>query len=79
MRDHPLASQKLKNGIVMNVIAGILPVNGAPERTATEDSLVVGDAAGQIIATNGGGIPPAMIAEGGWRNCSRIYYRQMPT
>ena len=62
MRDHPLASQKLKNGIVMNVIAGILPVNGAPERTATEDSLVVGDAAGQIIATNGGGIPPAIIA-----------------
>ena len=62
MRDHPIASQKLKNGIVMNVIAGILPVNGAPERTATEDSLVVGDAAGQIIATNGGGIPPAIIA-----------------
>jgi digeranylgeranylglycerophospholipid reductase len=62
MRDHPLASQKLKNGIVMNVIAGIIPVNGAPARTATEDSLIVGDAAGQIIATNGGGIPPAMIA-----------------
>ena len=62
MRDHPLASQKLKNRVVMNVIAGILPVNGAPERTATQDSLVVGDAAGQIIATNGGGIPPAMIA-----------------
>jgi digeranylgeranylglycerophospholipid reductase len=62
MQNHPLASQKLKNGVVMNVIAGILPVNGAPERTATADSLVVGDAAGQIIATNGGGIPPAMIA-----------------
>lgn len=62
MRDHPLASQKLKNGIVMNIIAGIIPVNGAPARTATEDSLIVGDAAGQIIATNGGGIPPAMIA-----------------
>jgi digeranylgeranylglycerophospholipid reductase len=62
MRDHPLASQKLKNGIVMNVIAGIIPVNGAPARPATEDSLIVGDAAGQIIATNGGGIPPAMIA-----------------
>lgn len=62
MRDHPLAGPKLKNGIIMNVIAGIIPVNGAPERTATEDSLIVGDAAGQIIATNGGGIPPAMIA-----------------
>jgi digeranylgeranylglycerophospholipid reductase len=62
MREHPLASQKLKNRIIMNVIAGILPVNGAPKRTATGDSLIVGDAAGQIIATNGGGIPPAMIA-----------------
>ena len=62
MKNHPLAGPKLKNGIVMNVIAGIIPVNGAPERTATEDSLIVGDAAGHIIATNGGGIPPAMIA-----------------
>lgn len=62
MRNHPLAGPKLKNSIVMNVIAGIIPVNGAPERTATENALVVGDAAGQIFATNGGGIPPAMIA-----------------
>lgn len=62
MRNHPLAGPKLKNGIIMNVIAGIIPVNGAPERTATENALIVGDAAGQIFATNGGGIPPAMIA-----------------
>jgi digeranylgeranylglycerophospholipid reductase len=62
MRNHPLAGPKLKNSIVMNVIAGIIPVNGAPERTAIENALVVGDAAGQIFATNGGGIPPAMIA-----------------
>ena len=62
MRDHPLAGPKLKNCIIMNVIAGIIPVNGAPERTATENTLIVGDAAGQIFATNGGGIPPAMIA-----------------
>lgn len=62
MRDHPLAAPKLKNAIIMNVIAGIIPVNGAPANTATEDSLIVGDAAGHIIATNGGGIPPAMIA-----------------
>jgi digeranylgeranylglycerophospholipid reductase len=62
MRSHPLAEKKLKDGIIMNVIAGIVPVNGAPEKTATENSLIVGDAAGQIFATNGGGIPPAMIA-----------------
>lgn len=62
MKDHPLAGPKLKKGIITNVIAGIIPVNGAPERTASEDSLIVGDAAGHIIATNGGGIPPAMIA-----------------
>ncbi|WP_292371529.1 geranylgeranyl reductase family protein [Methanosarcina sp. UBA411] len=62
MRNHPLAGPKLKNSIIMNVIAGIIPVNGAPEKTATENTLIVGDAAGQIFATNGGGIPPAMIA-----------------
>jgi digeranylgeranylglycerophospholipid reductase len=62
IQDHPIASQKLKNGVFLNVIAGIIPVNGAPKRTATEDSLIVGDAAGHIIATNGSGIPPAMIA-----------------
>ena len=62
MRDHPLAEPKLKNGIIMNVIAGIIPVNGAPEKTANENTLIVGDAAGHIFATNGGGIPPAMIA-----------------
>ncbi|MGB9131236.1 MAG: geranylgeranyl reductase family protein [Methanosarcina sp.] len=62
IRDHPLAGPKLKNSIIMNVIAGIIPVNGAPKKTATEDSLIVGDAAGHVIATNGGGIPPAMIA-----------------
>ena len=62
MRDHPLASKKLKNSTIMNVIAGIIPVNGAPANTATADSLIVGDAAGHVIATNGGGIPPAMIA-----------------
>ena len=62
MRSHPLAEKKLKDGIIMNVIAGIVPVNGAPEKTATENSLIVGDAAGHIFATNGGGIPPAMIA-----------------
>lgn len=62
MRSHPLAGPKLKNCIIMNIIAGIIPVNGAPERTATENTLIVGDAAGHIFATNGGGIPPAMIA-----------------
>lgn len=62
IREHPVAGPKLKNAITMNVIAGIIPVNGAPANTATADSLIVGDAAGHIIATNGGGIPPAMIA-----------------
>jgi digeranylgeranylglycerophospholipid reductase len=62
MLKHPVAAPRLKNCTIMNIIAGIIPVNGAPERTATENSLIVGDAAGQIIATNGSGLPPAMIA-----------------
>ncbi len=55
IKKHPVAGPKLKNAVIMNVIAGIIPVNGAPANTATADSLVVGgDAAGHIIATNGG-------------------------
>ena len=62
IREHPMAGPKLKNAVIMNVIAGIIPVSGAPSNTATEDSLIIGDAAGHVTATNGGGIPLAMIA-----------------
>jgi len=44
---------------------GQIPISGPIEKTSSGNCLVVGDAAGQVMATNGGGIPIAMI-------CGRI-------
>ena len=56
-----IASEKLKEGSIVSVIAGLVPVGGAPKVTATKDTLLAGDAAGHLIATNGGGISTAMV------------------
>ncbi|MHC1576631.1 MAG: geranylgeranyl reductase family protein [Methanosarcinaceae archaeon] len=61
MYEHPIASEKLKSGSIISVVSGLVPVGGAPRRTATMDTLIAGDAAGHIIATNGGGISTAMV------------------
>jgi len=41
---------------------GNVPISGPIARTCTGNAILVGDAAGQVMATNGGGIPIAMIA-----------------
>ncbi|AGB49777.1 geranylgeranyl reductase family protein [Methanomethylovorans hollandica DSM 15978] len=61
MCQHPIASEKLKEGNIISVISGLVPVGGAPRVTATKDTLIAGDAAGHLIATNGGGISTAMV------------------
>jgi digeranylgeranylglycerophospholipid reductase len=43
----------------------LIPMSGPIKRTVIGDSLLVGDAAGQVMAVNGGGIPISMI-------CGRI-------
>ncbi|MCL2863751.1 MAG: FAD-dependent monooxygenase [Methanimicrococcus sp.] len=62
IREHPVAAEKLSRGKVMSVHSGVIPVDGAPEKTATNSVIITGDAAGQVMATNGGGIPFAMAA-----------------
>jgi digeranylgeranylglycerophospholipid reductase len=47
------------------VIGKYVPSDGPVPRTCTDNGLLVGDAAGHVIAVNGGGIPIAMI-------CGRI-------
>jgi len=44
---------------------GQVPISGPIPRTTKGNAILVGDAAGQVMATNGGGIPIAMI-------CGRI-------
>src|SRR2546427_514004 len=41
---------------------GFVPVLGPPSRTVKENVMLVGDAAGMVMATNGGGNNVAMIA-----------------
>lgn len=45
-----------------DVTCGIVPVSGPVAQTVKGNVLVVGDAAGHVMSTNGGGIPTAMIA-----------------
>ena len=47
---------------VRDVTMGLVPLSGPVERTVTGNTILVGDAAGHVMATNGGGIPIAMIA-----------------
>jgi len=61
MHEHPLASRKLEGASILSVVAGLVPVGGAPKITATSDTVIAGDAAGHLIATNGGGISTAMV------------------
>lgn len=62
MKEHPIASEKLKDGKITSVIGGVIPVSGAPNKTAADSVMVAGDAAGHVMATNGGGIPFAAAA-----------------
>ena len=47
------------------VLGKLIPMSGPIERTVIGNALVVGDAAGQVMAVNGGGIPISMM-------CGRI-------
>ncbi|MEM2142616.1 MAG: geranylgeranyl reductase family protein [Candidatus Thorarchaeota archaeon] len=43
-------------------ISALIPVGGPKRRTCSSNSLIVGDAAGHVMASNGGGIPTALAA-----------------
>ncbi|MCP8317953.1 MAG: NAD(P)/FAD-dependent oxidoreductase [archaeon] len=58
---HPIASKKFQKGVILSRTGGLIPVGGPIKKTYSENAIVVGDAAGQVMATNGGGIPPAVI------------------
>jgi digeranylgeranylglycerophospholipid reductase len=44
------------------MIADVLPIDGAVSKTYSDGVLLVGDAAGMVMPTNGGGIPIAMVS-----------------
>jgi geranylgeranyl reductase family protein len=56
-----LTKEKLDGGIPGPMIADVLPVDGPVPRSYSEHVMAVGDAAGMVMPTNGGGISTAMI------------------
>ena len=52
---------KLNGGVAGHMIADVLPVDGPLRRTYSDHVMAVGDAAGMVMPTNGGGISTAMI------------------
>ncbi len=54
-----------KLGDIHDLSAGFVPISGPIPQTVKGNVMIVGDAAGQVMATNGGGIPISMI-------CGRI-------
>ncbi|NYT02703.1 MAG: NAD(P)/FAD-dependent oxidoreductase [Methanosarcinales archaeon] len=62
VREHPQAGEKLRGGEVLAVMQGTVPAGGMPPAVQKDNVLLAGDAAGQVMATSGGGIPLAMVA-----------------
>ncbi|HEY5605589.1 MAG TPA: NAD(P)/FAD-dependent oxidoreductase [Thermoplasmata archaeon] len=57
--DKFIAGRRLEPG---KATGGFVPVLGPPDRTVKGNALIVGDAAGMVMATNGGGNNVSMIA-----------------
>jgi len=62
IREHPVASRRLRGAVIERKLAGPIPVLGARRPSVVEGMLIAGDAAGQVKATSGGGIYFALIA-----------------
>jgi digeranylgeranylglycerophospholipid reductase len=55
-----ILAPQLKNAKISHRVGAIIPVGGPLRKTWSSNLLLVGDAAGHIMASNGGGIPTAL-------------------
>ncbi len=62
MRAHPAVAPRMRQTKIVRKLAGRIPILGLRRPTYTDGMLVVGDAAGQVKATSGGGIYFSMLA-----------------
>jgi geranylgeranyl reductase family protein len=62
MRAHPAVAPRMRQAKIVRKLAGRIPILGLRRPTYTDGMLVVGDAAGQVKATSGGGIYFSMLA-----------------
>ncbi|MHA1958707.1 MAG: geranylgeranyl reductase family protein [Candidatus Thorarchaeota archaeon] len=58
---HSPTAERLRNGNIESRSAAIIPMGGPLPQTFKENVLFVGDAAGHVMASNGGGIPTALV------------------
>ncbi len=61
IKHHPAVADRLKNGHILQVVGDVLPVDGPIPQTYNDYTMAIGDAAGMVMPTNGGGIAPAMM------------------
>ena len=61
---HPYVSHIMKNAVIKSTIGGLVPVGLPYQKTVDvlSNTLLVGDAACQVVSSVGGGIPPSMVA-----------------
>jgi len=55
-----IAAPMLKHAKVVSRVGAIIPVAGPVSKTSSDNAVLVGDAAGHVMASNGGGIPTAL-------------------
>ncbi len=60
IKGHPLVFPRTGNSTIVTRVGAIIPVGGPVDRTYSENAVLVGDAAGHVMASNGGGIPTAV-------------------
>jgi len=58
---HPVAKTRTGRAKVASSVAALIPVGGPVTKTWSENVMLAGDAAGHVMACNGGGIPTALI------------------
>ncbi|MHA1425986.1 MAG: geranylgeranyl reductase family protein [Candidatus Helarchaeota archaeon] len=56
IKKHPIASRKLKKGIIYKRGGGLIIIGGPVKKTYAPGFLGIGDAVGQVKATTGGGV-----------------------
>ncbi|MFH1328693.1 MAG: NAD(P)/FAD-dependent oxidoreductase [Candidatus Bathyarchaeota archaeon] len=56
VKNHPILSRKTKNGKIKKTFGGRIPLHGPIAKTYEDNLLFVGDAAGHVKSTSGGGI-----------------------
>lgn len=62
IRRHPLMLKKLSESKLTSFCAKMVPAGGRMKEICRDDIILIGDAAGLVIPTNGSGIPTAMMS-----------------